>query len=105
MKKLGYLIFCFVLLGGGCSSDPEKKLVGRWQETENPMGVIVFLSNHKGDAYWPGDNGKQESSPMTWAIVSGQRMVTVMTPPGPINFQIKSDRLVAPNGVELTKVQ
>jgi len=104
-KKTGYgLLFCLLLLCG-CSENPEKKLVGRWQETTNPLGTLIFSSDHTGWAYWPNDSGKQERSPMKWEILKGEKMVSVITPPGPVNFEIRPDRLVAPNGVELVKVK
>ena len=94
---------CLVLVCG-CSKDQDKKLLGKWQETTNPMGVLEFRSDHTGRAYWPGKSGKQERSEMTWVVLDKENKVSVITPPGPVNFEIESNRLVAPNGVELTKV-
>lgn len=104
MKKTWYFLVIGLLVCA-CSPDPEKKLVGRWQEIKNPKGMLVFSPDHKGDAYWPGDNGAQESSPMTWVIIKGQNKVEITTPPGPLIFVIKPDRLIAPNGLELVKIK
>jgi len=98
------LMTCLLLICG-CSDDSEKKIVGRWQEKGNPKGRMEFFSDHTGRAYWPGESREQQSSPMKWQIIKGENKVSVITPPGPVNFEIKKDRLVAPNGVELTKVK
>jgi hypothetical protein len=42
---------------------------------------------------------------MNWVILKKENKVSVITPPGPVNFEIRPDRLVAPNGVQLTKVK
>lgn len=106
LKKTSYvLMMCLLLVVCGCSKNPEKKLVGVWQETANPMGVLEFRSDHTGRAYWPGDSGKQEISEMKWVILKKENKVSVITPPGPVNFEIKPDRLVSPNGVVLIKVK
>ena len=105
MKKTGCVLMMCLLLVCGCSREPEKKLVGRWQETTNPRGALEFSSDHTGRAYWPGDGGEQLSSAMKWEILKGENKVSVVTPPGPVNFEIKPDRLVSPNGVVLVKVR
>ena len=94
-----------LLLVCGCSDNTEKKLVGKWQETGNPKGMLVFNSDHTGLAYWPGDSGEQQGSVMKWQILKGENKVSVITPPGPVNFEIKPDRLISPNGLMLTKVK
>jgi hypothetical protein len=105
LKKSGYLLIASILLVCGCSDKSEKNLVGRWQEIGNPKGRLEFSKDHTGRAYWPGDAGEQQSSDMKWQILKSENKVSVITPPGPVNFEIKPDRLVAPNGVVLTKVQ
>ncbi len=67
--------------------------------------MLEFSSDHTGRAFWPNEVGKQESSAMKWQVLKGESRVAVITPPGPVIFEIKSDRLVAPNGVVLTKVK
>jgi hypothetical protein len=93
-----------MFLMGGCAKDPEKNLVGRWKEVGNPKGAMEFFSDHTGRAYWPDEAGRQQSEKMEW-ILKGNHVVSIVTPPGPVNFEIKSDRLVAPNGVVLTKLK
>jgi hypothetical protein len=106
LKKSGVVLMLSLLLFCGCSDDnTEKKIVGKWQEVGNPMGRLVFSKDHTGQAYWPSDKGMQESSAMTWKIMKGENKVSVITPPGPVDFEIKPDKLVAPNGVVLTKVK
>jgi hypothetical protein len=105
LKRSSIVLMTVLLFICGCSNATEKKLVGKWQEKGNPKGSLEFSGNHTGRAYWPGDSGEQQSSPMKWAILKGENKVSVITPPGPVNFEIKSDRLVAPNGVVLTKVK
>lgn len=75
--------------------------MGKWRETKDPRGVLIFLADHKGRAYWPDGPTGQDSSPMTWSLEADK--VTTVTPQGPVVFIIKSDRLVAPNGLELKK--
>lgn len=104
-KKIGCLLIICSVLVCGCSNRQEKKLVGKWQETTNPKGALEFYRNHTGLAFWPGDKGEQQSSAMKWVILKGENKVSVITPPGPVNFEIKSDRLVSPNGVVLVKVK
>ncbi|MBT0664257.1 hypothetical protein KI809_08075 [Geobacter pelophilus] len=105
LKKACFLLIAFLFLLGGCTKDPNKQLVGRWQEIGNPKGVLVFASNHTGRAYWPDKEGRQQSEAMKWVVLKKENKVSVITPPGPVNFEIKDDRLVAPNGVVLTKVK
>jgi hypothetical protein len=105
LKKSSMVLITCLLLVCGCSNNSEKKVVGTWQENGNPKGRLEFFSDHNGRAYWPGDSGEQQSSPMKWQILKGENKVSVITPPGPVNFEIKPDLLVAPNGVELTKVK
>jgi hypothetical protein len=94
-----------LVLVAGCTNNQEKKLVGRWQETTNPKGALEFYKNHTGRAYWPGESGKQETSAMKWQILAGENKVSVITPPGPVNFEITTNGLVSPNGLLLTKVK
>jgi hypothetical protein len=105
LKRSTVVLMTCLLLVCGCSDDSEKKVVGRWQEQGNPKGRLEFFSDHTGRAYWPNDSGQQEGSPMTWKILKGENRVSVITPPGPVDFEIKSDRLVAPNGVVLSRVK
>jgi hypothetical protein len=105
LKISGYVLMTFLLFFCGCSNETEKKLVGSWQEISNPKGRLEFRSDHTGRAYWPGDYGEQQSSDMKWEILKNENKVSVITPPGPVNFEIKTDRLVAPNGVQLAKVK
>jgi hypothetical protein len=104
MKKLWLLASCLLLICS-CSDSSDKKIVGKWQEVNNPKGTLIFDSDHKGQAFWPGDKGEQQGSPMTWKYLKDENKVSVITPPGPVNFEIKGDRLIAPNGLVLTKVQ
>jgi hypothetical protein len=94
-----------LLLICGCSDNSEKKLVGVWQDVNNPKGRLEFSSNHTGQAYWPGATGEQQSSAMKWKLLKKENKVSVITPPGPVDFEIKPDRLLAPNGVVLYKVK
>ena len=105
LKKSSVVLMACLLLVCGCSDKTEKKIVGIWQETGNPKGRLEFSSDHSGRAFWPGDSGEQQSSPMKWKILKGENKVSVITPPGPVDFEIKPDRLVAPNGVVLSKVK
>jgi hypothetical protein len=105
LKKSSMVLMACLLLLCGCSDDPEKKIVGRWQEINNPKGRLEFFSDHSGRAFWPGDSGEQQSSPMKWKLLRGENKVSVITPPGPVDFEIKPDQLVAPNGVVLTRVK
>jgi uncharacterized protein YcfL len=105
LKKACFLLIASLLLLGGCAKDPEKSLVGRWQETGNPKGAMEFFSDHTGRAYWPDNDGRQQSEAMKWVVLKKENKVSVITPPGPVNFEIKDDRLVAPNGVVLTKLK
>jgi hypothetical protein len=89
----------------GCSKNPDEQLVGKWRETANPLGMLVFNSDHTGRAYWPDNNGKQVSEEMKWVVLKGENRVSVITAPGPVNFDIKTDQLVSPNGVILVKVK
>ena len=104
LKKTGIVLMTYLLLVCGCSNNTEKQLVGKWQEKGNPNGVLEFSSDHTGLAYWPVSGG-QQMSVMKWQILKGENKVSVITPPGPVNFEIKPDRLVAPNGVVLSKVK
>jgi hypothetical protein len=103
--RISYLFFLGLLLISGCSDNNEKKIVGTWQEINNPKGKLEFHSDHTGLAYWPDQSARQESSDMKWKILDGGNKVSVITPPGPVDFEIKPDRLVAPNGVVLTKIK
>lgn len=105
LRITAFVVATLLLLVCGCSENQEKNLVGRWQETANPLGVLVFHNDHTGMAYWPNEAGKQESSPMQWTILKGGNKVSVITPPGPVDFEIKPDRLVSPNGVVLVKAK
>jgi len=106
VKKSVYLLFVFLLLTiCGCADDQEKKLVGTWQETSNPLGVLIFRKDHTGRAFWPNEAGKQESDEMKWVLLKGENKVSVITSPGPVNFDIKEDSLVSPNGVVLKKMK
>jgi len=102
--KKSVLISLFLFLVAGCSSKQERDLLGKWQETKNDNGVLIFLADHKGRAYWPAGTSGQDSSPMTWSIEKGGNKVTTVTPEGPVIFTLKDDRLIAPNGLELKKV-
>ncbi len=82
-----------------------KKLVGTWQEINNHKGALIFKSDYNGEAYWPDEAGAQQGSAMKWQILKGQNKVSVITPPGPVIFDIKGNRLIAPNGVVLVKVK
>lgn len=88
----------------GCANEAEKKIVGKWQELHNPKGALHFNKDHSGHAYWPDEVGGQQDAAMTWSYQPKENTVTVVTPPGPVVFQFKGDRLLAPNGVELTKL-
>lgn len=105
MKIISYLFIVGLLLISGCSDSKEKKIVGTWQEINNPKGKLEFRSDHTGLAFWPDQTGKQESSEMKWELLDSGNRVSVITPPGPVNFEVKPDRLLAPNGVILTKVK
>lgn len=105
MKSSACLLLIGMLLVCGCSDKNEKKLLGRWQETSNPKGALIFASDHSGRAYWPDEAGAQQGSAMKWELLKGGDRVAVITPPGPVYFEIKADKLVAPNGVVLTKVK
>jgi len=83
----------------------EKKVVGKWQEVNNPKGSLLFNSDHSGHAYWPDEKGAQQESAMRWQLLKNENKVSVITPPGPVIFEIKGNRLVAPNGVVLNKVK
>ena len=104
MKRALCALICMALVAG-CSKNPENELIGRWQEVGNPMGALEFSKDHTGRAYWPDAKGQQQIESMRWTILKGENKVSVITPPGPVNFTIKNDRLVAPNGAELTKVK
>jgi len=106
LKKSIYLLLLFLpLMICGCGDKQEQNLVGTWQETGNPLGVLIFRKDHTGRAFWPNANGKQESEEMKWILLKRDNKVSVITPPGPVNFDIKKDRLVSPNGVVLTKMK
>ena len=106
LKRPIYLLCLFLLVTMcGCADKQEKKLVGTWQETGNPLGVLIFRKDHTGRAFWPNAAGKQESEEMKWILLKRENKVSVITPPGPVNFDIKPDRLVSPNGVVLTKIK
>lgn len=106
MKKvICLLILSLVISLCGCADNKERKLVGTWQEKNNPMGLLVFRADHTGRAYWPSTTGRQESEEMRWEILKGENKVSVITPPGPVHFEIKSDSLVSPNGVVLNKIK
>jgi len=104
-KLICLLILSLVISLCGCSDNKERKLVGTWQESNNPMGLLLFRADHTGRAYWPSEAGRQESEEMRWEILKGEDKVSVITPPGPVYFEIKGDRLVSPNGVVLKKVK
>ena len=103
MKKL-LILFCILLFAGGCADNLEKKIVGKWQEVSNPKGGLIFNSNHTGRAFWPDERNAQQGEDMKWEILNDQKSVSVITPPGPVNFIIKDDTLIAPNGVILKKI-
>lgn len=103
MRKIVYLFIALSLLVAGCSDGREKSIVGVWQEINNPKGRLDFRKDHTGVAYWPDENGKQESSAMKWKLTDGT--VSVITPPGPVDFSLKANQLIAPNGLVLTKIQ
>lgn len=103
--KVCFVLMASLLLLGGCANNEEKRLVGRWQEIGNPKGMLEFFSDHTGRAYWPDEAGRQNGEAMKWVIIEAGSKVSIITPPGPVNFDIKPDRLVAPNGVILTKVK
>jgi hypothetical protein len=105
LKKICYLLFMSFLLIAGCTDNKESDLVGTWQEINNPKGKLVFRSDHTGLAYWPDQAGNQEASEMKWQLLKGGSKVSVITPPGPVDFEIKPDRLIAPNGVILHRVK
>jgi len=104
-KLICLLILSLVISVGGCSDSKERKLVGTWQEKNNPMGLLVFRADHTGRAYWPSEAGRQASEEMRWEVIKGENKVSVITPPGPVHFEIKSDSLVSPNGVVLNKIK
>jgi hypothetical protein len=93
----------------GCTStngtDAEKRIIGTWQEVNNPKGALIFKSDHNGQAYWPDENGAQQASDMKWELIENGAKVSVITPPGPVIFEIKDNRLIAPNGVVLTRLR
>lgn len=106
MKKLFCLLVLSLLISVcGCTDNKERNLVGTWQETKNAMGLLVFRADHTGRAYWPNEAGRQESEEMRWEILKGENKVSVITPPGPVLFEISPDSLVSPNGVVLKKVK
>lgn len=105
LKKAYFVLLASLLLASGCTKEPEKRLVGRWQETGNSKGALEFFSDHTGRAYWPDEAGRQQAEAMKWGVLKGKNMVSVITPPGPVNFEIKPDRLLAPNGAVLTKLK
>lgn len=94
-----------VLVIFGCADNEDKKIVGTWQELNNPKGKLEFRSDHSGFAYWPDQSGRQEHSAMNWKVLKGENKVSVITPPGPVDFTIMDDRLIAPNGVILTRIK
>ena len=104
MKKM-WVLLAGLLLVSACSDSQEKKIVGKWQEVNNPKGALLFKSDHSGQAFWPDESGAQQGSAMNWEILKNENKVSVITPPGPVNFTIQGDRLIAPNGVILTKVK
>lgn len=105
MKIIYCLFYMSLFLLIGCTSSDDKNIIGTWQELNNPKGRLEFRKDHTGLAFWPGDTGSQESSEMRWVILKKENMVSVITPPGPVNFTIKSNNLIAPNGVVLTKIK
>lgn len=105
MKIICCLLSGALLLISGCTDSSDKKVVGTWQELNNPQGRLVFRSDHTGLAYWPGQSGKQEMSEMSWRMLKDESRVSVITAPGPVDFEIRSDQLVAPNGAILDKVK
>jgi hypothetical protein len=104
LTKIIYLFILSLLIISGCSEDNERKIVGTWQETNNPKGLLEFRSDHTGLAYSPDQTGKQDSSEIKWQILKGEQKLSVITPSGPVNFEIKPDQLVAPNGIILKKI-
>lgn len=105
MRKYVFLLVAMVILISGCSDNNEKAIIGTWQELNNPMGKLEFRKDHSGFAYWPNEAGIQERSEMNWKILKQEGMVSVITPPGPVNFSIRPDRLISPNGVVLTRIK
>jgi hypothetical protein len=105
LKRVISILFIVSLLLGGCADNGEKKLIGKWQEINNPMGGLEFRSDHTGNAFWPDESGRQQSSAMKWELIKGESKVSIMTPPGPLIFEIKPDKIIAPNGVALSKVK
>lgn len=105
MKYISRLLLTALLFLCGCSNSKEKNLVGTWQEANNPKGKLEFRSDHSGRAYWPDEFGRQAGSDMKWELVKGADKVAVITAPGAVNFEIKRDSLVAPNGVVLTRIK
>ncbi|NVN97898.1 MAG: hypothetical protein HXX17_01150 [Geobacteraceae bacterium] len=105
MRICVYLFIAVVIFISGCSNSNEKSIIGTWQELNNPLGKLEFNKDHSGIAYWPNEVGVQESSVMKWKVLKKENMVSVITPPGPVNFTIKQDRLISPNGVVLIKVK
>ncbi len=105
VKRAGCILLASVLFVCGCSENKDKKIVGSWQEVGDPLGRLEFRNDHTGRAFWPNEQRRQESEAMKWVLVNDGTMVSVMTPPGAVNFTIKDDRLVSPNGVVLVKVK
>lgn len=106
MKKRVFMLLAGLALLSSCTNNElEKQLVGTWQEINNPKGALIFNSDHNGHAYWPDETGAQQGSAMRWQLVKNQNKVSVITPPGPVDFEIRDNRLVSPNGVVLTKVK
>jgi len=105
VKKSVFLLATCLLLVCGCADDPEKIIVGKWQEVNNPKGALLFNSDHSGQAYWPDEKGAQQSSEMKWQLLKNENKVSVITPPGPVIFEVKGNQLVAPNGVLLTRIK
>jgi len=105
VKKSALLLVTCLLLLCGCADDMEKKVVGKWQEINNPKGSLLFNRDHSGQAFWPDEKGAQQGSAMRWQLLKNENKVSVITPPGPVIFEIKGDQLVAPNGVILTKIK
>lgn len=105
MHKLKLLALSGLLLISACSSNPESKVVGKWENANDKNFRCELSGDHTGTMSWIDSTGKQQNATLKWTMAKEEKKVTVEANLGGVPsvgvFDYKDDNLVSPSGQDV----